>query len=341
MNILLTREEFRKQVLDRDKNTCIVCKLPGLKLDAHHIIERRLFDDGGYYIDNGVSLCGVCHLQAESTTYSCSKLRGMAGITNIVLPEHFYPDNNYDKWGNIILPNGKRIKGELFYDESVQKALKYGDCLDDFLDYVKYPRTFHVPFSEYISKDDKILPDMSFFEGQQVVVSVKLDGENSSIYSNYFHARSLTDDSHESRDWLKNFVSKFQFDIPKGWRLCGENLFAEHSIHYKNLKSYFFGFSIWNEKNICLNWNDTVEWFKLFGIESVPVIYQGIYDEEIIKKLFNPIFDGNEMEGWVIRLQNEFNFSNFRRSVAKFVRKNHNQSSIHNWKRQQIIKNEL
>lgn len=164
---------------------------------------------------------------------------------------------------------------------------------------------------------------------------------NSSIYKNYFHARSLTDDSHASRDWLKNFASGFQYDIPDGWRVCGENLFAEHSIHYKNLKTYFYGFAIWNERNICLSWNDTLEWFGLLGIEPVPIIYQGIYNEEIIKKLYKPMFENNEMEGWVIRLQNEFNFNNFRRSVAKYVRKDHIRNVKHHWKQQQIIKNEL
>ena len=54
MEILLTRDAFRNAVFERDGHLCVICKEPAI--DVHHIIERRLFSDGGYYIDNGVSL---------------------------------------------------------------------------------------------------------------------------------------------------------------------------------------------------------------------------------------------------------------------------------------------
>jgi hypothetical protein len=57
MNILLTRDNFRNSVFERDKHLCVICKEPAV--DAHHILERRLFPDEGYYIDNGASLCAA------------------------------------------------------------------------------------------------------------------------------------------------------------------------------------------------------------------------------------------------------------------------------------------
>ncbi|MEL7307213.1 MAG: RNA ligase family protein, partial [Pseudomonadota bacterium] len=39
--------------------------------------------------------------------------------------------------------------------------------------------------------------------------------------------------------------------------MCGENLYARHSISYNNLPSYFMAFSVWNELNQCLSWQDT------------------------------------------------------------------------------------
>lgn len=174
--ILLHREEFQAQVFERDKHKCIVCELPAK--DAHHLTERRLFENSGYYIDNGVSLCAEHHIEAETTKLTAQRLRELAKIEQVILPDHLYDEYEYDKWGNIIQPNGTRLKGELFYDESVQKILKQGNVLDEFIPYVKYPRTFHVPFSQSVSKDDKVLNDMSMFEGQQVVITVKLDGEN-------------------------------------------------------------------------------------------------------------------------------------------------------------------
>src|SRR3546814_9804484 len=48
--------------------------------------------------------------------------------------------------------------------------------------------------------------------------------------------------------WVKQFRSGIAADIPEGWRVCGENLFAKHSIHYTALPTYFMGFSIRSEE---------------------------------------------------------------------------------------------
>ena len=65
---LLDRDTFREAVFKRDGYLCVLCKAPAQ--DAHHIIERRLWPDSGYYLENGVSLCGPCHLKAEMTDVS-------------------------------------------------------------------------------------------------------------------------------------------------------------------------------------------------------------------------------------------------------------------------------
>jgi len=62
---LLTRGQFREQTFARDNHCCVFCKRP--TGDAPHIIERRLFDDGGYYLDNGASVCQEHHLLCEMT----------------------------------------------------------------------------------------------------------------------------------------------------------------------------------------------------------------------------------------------------------------------------------
>lgn len=103
---LFTREQFRNLCLERDKYKCLFCEETE-NLSVHHIIERRLFTDGGYYLDNGASLCPKHHMLAESTELSCDEIRTKAGITKIIIPEHLYDDLDYDKWGNIILPTGE------------------------------------------------------------------------------------------------------------------------------------------------------------------------------------------------------------------------------------------
>lgn len=201
----------------------------------------------------------------------------------------------------------------------------------------KYPRTFHLPWSEGVTSDDKVLTSIGQFYGKHVTVTEKMDGENTSMYRDAIHARSLDSRHHISRDWVKGFWATIRNDIPSGWRICGENLYAQHSIRYENLESYFYGFSIWNENNVALSWVETSEWFSLLGITSVPVLYSGIWDEEVIRGLWN---SASGSEGYVVRLSDEFAYNDFSKSVAKFVRANHVTTDQH-WMNAQITPNGL
>lgn len=326
VNKLLSRDDFREQVFARDNNMCVFCGLPAV--DAHHIIERRLWVDGGYYIDNGASVCSKHHIECEQTTISVEDVRLACGITRAIVPTHLYDDQSYDKWGNPVLANGQRLKGELFFDESVQKILAQGGVLDLFTNKVKYPRTHHLPWSLGVNKDDRIIDSLSAFTNKRVIVTEKMDGENSSLYNNGIHARSVDGRSHVSRDWIKQLWSTIRADIPEGWRVCGENLYAKHSIYYTALPTYFMGFSIWNDRNVCLGWDDTLEWFDLMGITPVPVLYDGIFDIPTIKGLWNSA-DWNTREGYVVRLADSIDYGNFRHCFGKFVRDNHIQTVKH------------
>lgn len=206
---------------------------------------------------------------------------------------------------------------------------------------VKYPRTFHLPWSRSYTHDDKVLKHVQHFEGKEVVVTEKMDGENTTMYRDYLHARSIDSKDHPSRHWIKMFHSMLNVSIPEGWRLCGENMFAQHSIHYQELSSYFLLFSIWNERNMCLAWDETEAWAKRHMIETVPVLYQGIWNEEAIKKCYTKqsVF-GGEQEGFVVRLADEFHYDDFIYSAAKFVRKNHVQTDEH-WMNKPVIPNTL
>ncbi len=332
---LLSRDDFRNSVFQRDGHKCVVCKAEGQ--DAHHILERRLWSDGGYYLGNGATLCGDCHIKAETTEISCEDIREKAGIKDIILPSHLYRDNRYDKWGNIILINGLRLKGELFFDESVQKILAQGNVLGLFSNYVKYPRTLHMPWSEGMSDDDRMHKDLSFFNGKEVVVTEKMDGENTTIYNNYIHARSVDGESHWTQSPARKFAATIGYNIPEGWRICLENLYATHSIKYDDLSTYFMVFSIWNERNQCLSWDETIEWADLLNLTLVPVLYRGIWDEKVIKSLWNPKAG---KEGYVVRLADRFDYGQFKLAVGKFVRKNH-VTTNHHWKFSKIELNKL
>lgn len=306
-NNILSRDEFRESVFKRDSYKCVVCGNDAV--DAHHILDRSLFVDGGYYIDNGVSLCTKHHIEAETGVISPNYLRYKANIEYIILPQSFDETLEYNKWG-----------------ESIAEGNRF-----------KYPRTKHLPFSEGVSSDDKILYDLSPFEGQEIIASEKRDGENTSMTPEYYYARSLDSNNHPSRNWVKGLWGNIRYNIPHNWRICGENLYAKHSIGYDDLDTYFEVFNIWTDSNVCLSWDDTVEWCELLGLKTVPVLYRGIFDIDVLK---NIKLDTEKQEGFVIRLAGSFKYSDFGTSVAKWVRKGHVQTDEH-WTMKEIIKNNL
>lgn len=62
---LLSREEFKKQVFARTNGKCCVPNCDCDAVDAHHIMDRRLWKDGGYYLSNGAALCSKHHLDDD------------------------------------------------------------------------------------------------------------------------------------------------------------------------------------------------------------------------------------------------------------------------------------
>ena len=202
---------------------------------------------------------------------------------------------------------------------------------------IKYSRTFHFPWSPGATTDDKTLSDVSHFANREIILSEKMDGENTSLYADgYSHARSLDSNNHPSRNWLKRFWAERYFKLPSGFRVCGENLYASHSVYYNDLPSYFLGFSVW-DGNTCLSWDDTIMVFDELGITPVHVMYRGIFDERMIRNI--PI-DLTKQEGYVVRLADSFPLDAFPLSVAKYVRENHVQTDEH-WMNKEIVPNQL
>lgn len=201
----------------------------------------------------------------------------------------------------------------------------------------KHPRTPHLPWSPGLTEDDVRKTSLSSFLNCEIVVTEKMDGENTTLYCDHSHARSLDSRHHASRDWLKSWHSSFARTIPVGWRICGENLYARHSIAYNALVSYFYGFSVWNEDNICLSWSETLEWFEMLGVEPVKEIYRGQWDEKLLRDLK---IDTDNSEGYVVRMAGQFSYSQFNQCVAKWVRTGHVQTEKH-WMHAEIVPNQL
>lgn len=111
-NTLLSREDFKKFGF---LSTGGMCCVPGCKecaVDAHHIMDRKLWSNGGYYLSNCAPLCAAHHLDAEAGVFTPKQVTEFAAIPldNIQKPDKldWLTDDEYkelfineeiDKWG--------------------------------------------------------------------------------------------------------------------------------------------------------------------------------------------------------------------------------------------------
>ena len=68
----LIRKHFRDVCYKRDGFRCAMCGLKSSKdcaekeLEVHHITNPKEMPNGGFVLQNGISLCPVCHEKAEA-----------------------------------------------------------------------------------------------------------------------------------------------------------------------------------------------------------------------------------------------------------------------------------
>ncbi|NUW39218.1 RNA ligase family protein [Nonomuraea rhodomycinica] len=201
---------------------------------------------------------------------------------------------------------------------------------------VHYPRTPHLPWSPGATPDDVRAGDLSGLRGREVVVTEKLDGENTTLYADGMHARSPDSAHHPSRAWVKGLQGRIGRRIPAGWRVCGENVYARHSLAYRELESWFYGFSVWDGDR-CLDWDRTVAFLRGLGVPVPPVLWRGVFDERALRALR---LDVERHEGYVVRTAEGFGREEFAGRVAKWVRRQHVRTGTH-WMHSAVVPNAL
>jgi hypothetical protein len=210
----------------------------------------------------------------------------------------------------------------------------------------KYNRTYHLPYSPGTTSDDKISNDISSLIGSEIVITEKLDGENTGMTNGGVYARSHA--TFTTSDWSREVRQlhdiKVKGNLSEGEFIFGENLEGIHSIEYTNLKSYFYIFGV-RDNNIWVPWNSVEEYSYLLDIPTVPVLFRGVVDsekelKELVERLVSePSELGGEREGIVVRSAGLFHNDDFVENVAKWVRKDHVQTDVHwsrNWKKSKI-----
>ncbi|OUM70524.1 hypothetical protein PIROE2DRAFT_1403 [Piromyces sp. E2] len=203
---------------------------------------------------------------------------------------------------------------------------------------MKYPRTYHLPFSPGSTNDDKKLKKNKWFEnyrGKEVVITEKLDGENIHMDQHDCYARS--DGASTRSPWTKNIWSpsnglywRIQSLIEPDETIFGENLYGEHAIHYDKLTTYFHIFGIVGlskeepQSQIFYSWEDIKKKAEMLELPTAPVIYEGkIESEAHLKKIIDdtmklPSAYGTTKEGVVMRIEESFKFEDFPKYVCKW-----------------------
>lgn len=217
---------------------------------------------------------------------------------------------------------------------------------------MKYPRTYHLPFSPGSTKDDKKLSDDWFekYRGKEVVFTEKLDGENTMMNKQDIYARSHT--SPTRSPWSRNLWNpvdglywKLKPLIGVNEEIFGENLYGEHSIHYCCLSSYWHLFAV-NDGSRWYSWDEIKEFAEILEVPHVPELCRGVITyEPDVEEIINDLMQygsnyGSIKEGIVMRLTDSFDLYHFSDYVCKWVRPNHVQTDEHwtkNWKKAKLI----
>lgn len=217
----------------------------------------------------------------------------------------------------------------------------------------KYPRTPHLPFSPGGTSDDKILDDVEHFLNVPIVLTEKMDGSNLCMTREAVFARSHNGPpTHESFNFAKQLHASVRHSIPDGLSIFGEYLFAVHSIVYSDLPGYFLIFGVREDATgKWWSWEMVTEMAKELGMPTVPLLYDSaIYGKfETKGQLSSTVkleflfankgkWENDITEGVVIRLAGEY--TDFHKSVAKYVRANHVQTTQH-WTQKEVERNGL
>jgi len=259
---LLSRQQFNCLSLQRDNHKCLFCD-DTESLDIHHIIDRSLFPNGGYYLENASTLCPRHHLFAEKGVLSCDQIRKKAKIDCICLPEGYSILNNYDKWGNIMT------------------------------ELIKYPRTKHLPGSSIQKGDSKKVVSFEEIKGKHIVIEEKIDGANTGISftpdcdlklqcrGHYLEGKGDWPEFDPFKSWANTWKDQLFDILSDRYIMYGEWMSGFHSIYYDLLPHWFMEFDIYDKENkIFLSTDRRKEMTDACEavIESVLVLESGIYN---------------------------------------------------------------
>ena len=339
----MKRSKFREQVFQREDHKCIVPTCTKRAVDAHHLLERNLWEDGGYIPDNGASVCEEHHRLAEDDIIPPQSFWRWAGVAKPPLPEGV-DSMHVDKWGEPLeQPPWKEHRER-----------------------IKYPSTRHLPWSRERDDDDTAHDQVDNFIGYPLITTVKMDGGNAMLVKDSENPVRARNGSHADREhfdmckqmyWENNLYEQ----IPEHLQIFGEWLYAKHSIHYgcgcskacndvgPALQDYFQVFGVYDTRyDLFLGWNETTEWADNLGLTMVPQI--GYLDTKTFERpdqFWEYYYDLSQEvvkqghEGIVVRSALPYHYGQVEQRLGKYVRPNHVKEDEEHWSQRPLIQNEL
>ena len=343
----MSRSGFREACVWRDDGECVVpwCDEPVTADpigpgEVHHIIERRLWDDGGYFADNGACVCNRHHRRAESNEIPPQAFWDWIGVDEPILPG-MVDALDVNKWGDDFeTPSWTSLRSK-----------------------IKYPSTGHLPFSPEWDGTRVDLNTVDQFIDVPIVCTVKMDGSNAMLVRdvddpvrarNGKYAEHLSFDKLKQEYWDRNLYEK----IPEHIQVFGEWLYAKHSIHYgcncsepcgdvgPKLDAHFQVFGIYDTRyNLWLSWPETKRWAGELGFPTTPVLFETTIDAEY--KFYDRLVElgedlvENGHEGFVVRSSYPIHYGQFEQRIAKYVREGHVDPDADHWSTGSVIENVL
>jgi hypothetical protein len=283
---LLTRDEFRESVFKRDNHKCVACGLPSTA--AHHIVDRALFEDGGYYLDNGASLCDDCHIKAEKGMITCEEIRKASEINTIILPPQLNASKAWDKWGH----------------EIVEEKM------------IKYPRTRHILGSGLQKNDETDYATIEELSGKNLIIEEKIDGANTGISfvdcelklqcrGHFLGHGNDWPEFDQFKVWANTWKDQLYYLLEDRYIMYGEWMSGFHSVFYDLLPHYFMEFDIYDKQNrVFLDTkrrNEIINTAEML-ISQVRVITEGKFDslEDVISHVGLSAFVSDEAYGILV-----------------------------------------
>jgi hypothetical protein len=174
-----------------------------------------------------------------------------------------------------------------------------------------------------------------------VVATEKMDGEGSTLTREKTYPRSPDGRPHSSRSWIKAYHAQKAQQIPENWRISGEGMYAVHSIPYtaanrNALRSFFYGFGVWDEDNVLLGWDQTVEVFQMLDINPASVLYHGPYFDGLAEELAAKI-DPARQEGFVLRDEGPIPYPSGSGDAGRFFSGDPNSPALAKWVREKHV----